>query len=109
MDCKGTALELIINSCRRLGLTVLAYLWQRNQEELLSEMVDSGMNAVLIKVAGIGLNEKHLGRTLGDMQPILLRLVSGSRHTAKEAYRQNPERTNSTERMFAEKAASTRP
>lgn len=39
-------------------------------------MVDAGMEAVLIKVAGIGLTTKHLGKTLAQMQPILVKLVS---------------------------------
>ncbi|KAI0959526.1 hypothetical protein AcW1_004327 [Taiwanofungus camphoratus] len=60
--------------CRRLSLTPLCYLWQRDQAELLSEMIDSGMEAVIIKVAGIGLGLKHLGKTLAEMQPMLVKL-----------------------------------
>ncbi|CAL1700874.1 unnamed protein product [Somion occarium] len=60
--------------CRRLSLTPLCYLWQRDQRELLSEMIQAGLEAVLIKVAGIGLTTKHLGRTLSQMQPTLLKL-----------------------------------
>lgn len=66
---------LIPFRCRRLGLTVLAYLWQRKQDELLQEMIDAGLVAVIIKVAGIGLTEKHLGKTLAEMQPTLVKLV----------------------------------
>ena len=54
---------------------VLAYLWQREQDELLQEMIDAGLVAVILKVAGIGLTEKHLGKTLAEMQPTLLKLV----------------------------------
>ena len=36
--------------CSRLGLTVLAFLWQRDQSELLSEMISAGLEAVLVKV-----------------------------------------------------------
>jgi len=64
------------SSCRRLGLTSLSYLWQRDQGELLQEMVDCEVNAVLIKVAGIGLKPHHLGQSLAQMQPILQSLVS---------------------------------
>ncbi|KAL1755302.1 hypothetical protein FB107DRAFT_275021 [Schizophyllum commune] len=60
--------------CRRLGLTALCYLWQRDQGELLSEMADAGLEAILIKVAGIGLTTKHLGRTLAEMRPTLVKL-----------------------------------
>ena len=67
--------------CRRLGLTVLAYLWQREQDELLQEMIDAGLVAVVIKVAGIGLTEKHLGKTLAEMQSTLLKLVRFLRPT----------------------------
>jgi diphthine-ammonia ligase len=56
-------------------MTPLSYLWQRDQRELLSEMIDAGMHAILIKVAGIGLTSKHLGKSLADMQPTLLKLV----------------------------------
>ncbi|KAG1058098.1 hypothetical protein G6F46_002240 [Rhizopus delemar] len=62
------------NVCDRLGLTSLAYLWERNQKELLAEMADSGVNAILIKVAAMGLGEKDLGRTIGEMYPKLLQL-----------------------------------
>ncbi|CAO3567740.1 unnamed protein product [Mortierella alpina] len=55
------------NVCGRLGLVTLAYLWQRDQEELLHEMAQAGVNAVLIKIAAIGLKKQHLGRSIGDM------------------------------------------
>lgn len=38
-------------------------------------MVDAGLEAILIKVAGVGLTTKHLGQSLGQMQPTLLKLV----------------------------------
>jgi diphthine-ammonia ligase len=74
------------NVCTRLGLTCLAYLWQRDQKELLSEMIEAGLTAVFIKVAAIGtefiilkltlgLKSVHLGKTLGELQPTLLKLV----------------------------------
>lgn len=60
------------NVCQRLGLTCLAYLWRRDQAELLDEMIRCDVTAVLIKVASLGLNpKKHLGRTLAEMQPEL--------------------------------------
>lgn len=60
--------------CQRLGLTSLAYLWRRDQEELLKEMIDSQLTAVLIKVASLGLEPKHLGRTLSEMHPYLQKM-----------------------------------
>ena len=72
---------LILFRCRRLGLTVLAYLWQREQDELLQEMIDAGLVAVIIKVAGVGLTEKHLGKTLAEMQPTLVKLVRDLHYT----------------------------
>jgi diphthine-ammonia ligase len=47
--------SFVICSCTRLGLISLSYLWRRDQSELLQEMVDSRMVAVLIKVAALGL------------------------------------------------------
>ncbi|EPT03708.1 hypothetical protein FOMPIDRAFT_49117 [Fomitopsis schrenkii] len=48
---------------------------KRDQAELLSEMIAAGMDAIIIKVAGIGLKVTHLGKTLADMQPTLRKLV----------------------------------
>ncbi|KAI5949946.1 hypothetical protein KGF57_004456 [Candida theae] len=62
------------NVCDRLGLTSLAYLWQRNQNDLMLEMCESGLDARLIKVAAIGLNAKHLGKALQEVYPHLLKL-----------------------------------
>ncbi|XP_068437285.1 diphthine--ammonia ligase isoform X2 [Clinocottus analis] len=63
------------NVCLRLGLQPLAYLWRRDQESLLSEMISSDLHAVLIKVAALGLDpEKHLGKPLADMEPHLKQL-----------------------------------
>jgi diphthamide synthase (EF-2-diphthine--ammonia ligase) len=61
--------------CDRLGLKSLAYLWERNQKELLAEMVDAGVHAILIKVAAMGLKASHLGKTIGQMYPELCALV----------------------------------
>ncbi|NXB49660.1 DPH6 ligase, partial [Leucopsar rothschildi] len=61
--------------CRRLNLQPLAYLWHYNQEILLKEMISSNIQAIIIKVAAFGLDpDKHLGKTLGEMEPILLEL-----------------------------------
>lgn len=63
------------DSCQRLSLTPLCYLWQRDQRELMSEMIAAGVEAILIKVAGIGLLERHLGKTLAQMEPTFHKLV----------------------------------
>ncbi|GAA5858607.1 hypothetical protein JCM8547_001388 [Rhodosporidiobolus lusitaniae] len=60
--------------CSRLGLTPIAFLWERNQKELLVEMVEAGMESLLVKVAGAGLQVDHLGKSLAEMQPTLHRL-----------------------------------
>ncbi|GAA5821636.1 hypothetical protein JCM10212_000020 [Sporobolomyces blumeae] len=82
-DVEGVACGAILSNyqrvrvehvCTRLALTPIAYLWQRNQRDLLHEMVVSGQESVLVKVAGAGLGVEHLGRTLGQMEPILHRL-----------------------------------
>ncbi|TFY65643.1 hypothetical protein EVG20_g5452 [Dentipellis fragilis] len=82
-DVQGVSVGAILSSyqrvrvehvCRRLSLTPLCYLWQRDQAELLSEMIAAGMDAILIKVAGIGLTSDHLGKSLAQMQPTLTKL-----------------------------------
>ena len=32
----------------------MAFLWRRNQEELLKEMITAGVEAIIIKVAALG-------------------------------------------------------
>mmetsp|Transcript_24646 Transcript_24646/g.36297 ORF Transcript_24646/g.36297 Transcript_24646/m.36297 type:complete len:769 (-) Transcript_24646:20-2326(-) len=83
-DIRGVSCGTIVSSyqryrvenvCQRLGLTPLTYLWQRDREDLLTEMIDSGVNAVLVKVAGAGLDpDKHLGKSLSALLPTLHRL-----------------------------------
>ena len=60
--------------CARLGLASLAYLWQREQAPLLEEMVGAGVSAVLVKVASLGLNASHLGRTISELRPTFHKL-----------------------------------
>lgn len=62
------------NVCGRLGLTSLAYLWQRDQLELMTEMSNSGLDARLIKVAAIGLTALDLGKSITQMLPKLVKL-----------------------------------
>ncbi|CCE72743.1 Piso0_000337 [Millerozyma farinosa CBS 7064] len=64
------------NVASRLGLISLAYLWQRDQLELMGEMCASGMDARIIKVAAVGLNETHLGKSLTELFPLLIKLNS---------------------------------
>ncbi|XP_058018154.1 diphthine--ammonia ligase isoform X4 [Ahaetulla prasina] len=63
------------NVCKRLALQPLAYLWRQNQDTLLREIISLKVQAIIIKVAAIGLDpDKHLGKTLDEMEPYLLKL-----------------------------------
>ncbi|XP_033221259.1 diphthine--ammonia ligase isoform X2 [Belonocnema kinseyi] len=62
------------NVCSRLGLISLSYLWQRNQEDLYREMLECSVNAVIIKVAALGLESKHLGKSLFEMHSHLIKM-----------------------------------
>ena len=73
---KAKILMIDLFRCSRLGLVSLAYLWRRDQGDLLQEMIDSGVEAVVIKVAALGLDPtKHLGMRLVEIQPHLLKMV----------------------------------
>ena len=53
----------------------MQYLWQRDRESLLNEMLENGLHAVLLKVSGGGLDpEKHVGKDLHTMKPTFHRL-----------------------------------
>ncbi len=54
----GVTYCMYVCRCGRLGLVSLAYLWQRDQEELLKEMIDCGLEAIIIKVAAMGKTEQ---------------------------------------------------
>lgn len=63
------------NVCSRLGLISLAYLWRRDQAELLQEMIDYNIDAIIIKVAALGLDpSKHLGLKISEIQPHLTKM-----------------------------------
>ncbi|KAL1455280.1 hypothetical protein WDU94_009385 [Cyamophila willieti] len=63
------------NVCSRLGIIALAYLWRRDQEELLQEMIDSNIKAIVVKVAALGLHpHKHLGLTIAEIKSHLVRM-----------------------------------
>ena len=60
--------------CARLSLVSFAYLWNRDQIDLLAEMAESGIDSILIKISGIGLTiEKHLGGNLKHVTPDLIK------------------------------------
>ena len=70
--------------CSRLGLVVLSYLWQRDQRELMTEMCSMSkhssepaaqkMDARIIKTAAVGLDDRHLAKSLPEMFPVLQKL-----------------------------------
>jgi hypothetical protein len=117
LGCSLTRLARSLScSCARLGLTSLGYLWRRDQEELLEEMIDSGIEAIIVKVASIGLQpRKHLGRTITDLQMEFLQLVWCVRSaTLLSTLASNPTvrfttfSKRSTSSTCAERAANTR-
>ncbi|KAJ9126479.1 hypothetical protein QFC24_002222 [Naganishia onofrii] len=84
-DLQGVSTGAILSTYQRtriehvasrpsLGLTCLCYLWQRPEAELVDEMLGSGLRAVIMKVAGLGLKVEDVGKELGAMRPKLARL-----------------------------------
>ena len=62
------------NICGRLNLESLAYLWEMDQPTLLSQMIEKGMDSILIKVCVIGLDKIDLMKSLKEMQKKLMKL-----------------------------------
>eukprot|EP00740_Mantoniella_antarctica_P002777 CAMPEP_0181365862 /NCGR_PEP_ID=MMETSP1106-20121128/10341_1 /TAXON_ID=81844 /ORGANISM="Mantoniella antarctica, Strain SL-175" /LENGTH=654 /DNA_ID=CAMNT_0023481061 /DNA_START=513 /DNA_END=2474 /DNA_ORIENTATION=+ len=61
--------------CADLGLVSLAYLWRQPQGLMLETLCAAGVDAILIKVAAMGLVPgRHLGRSLAEMRPTLYRI-----------------------------------
>ena len=55
-------------------MTSLAYLWHREQTQLLQEMIEYPLHAIIVKVASYGLKAAHLGRTITELQPHFLKM-----------------------------------
>lgn len=62
------------NVASRLKLTSLAYLWKRDQTEVMQQMIDHSIDARLIKVASQGLNASHINQSIKQMLPTLVQL-----------------------------------
>lgn len=62
------------NLCERLGLVSLAYLWMREQRQLLLDMVNDGMESIIIKTCTMGLGKDDLMKTIKELQPKLFDL-----------------------------------
>ncbi|PAV90568.1 hypothetical protein WR25_13248 [Diploscapter pachys] len=82
-NLKGVSAGAILSSyqkkrvedvCSRLNLIPVCYLWERDQKELLNEMIENQIEAIIIKVASIGLKECHLGMTIREIAPIVFDL-----------------------------------
>ena len=71
-----------------MGLVSLSYLWRRDQAELFDEMIDSKVEAILIKVATLGLDGKHLGLSLSQVRDHLHKMVNI--YPAQRNQRPNP-------------------
>ncbi|KCV67989.1 hypothetical protein H696_05455 [Fonticula alba] len=78
--CSGAILSdyqrlRVENVCRRLDLVPLAPLWALPQAALVPRMIAAPLDAVLVKVAAMGLvPRRHLGMTLSAIWPTLMRL-----------------------------------
>lgn len=71
-------------------------------------MIQAGVSAIIIKVAGIGLTTKHLGKTLAEMQTTLERLVRKVITTLECANMAYRARMIFTTHTYVEKVASTK-
>ncbi|KNC47982.1 ATP-binding domain-containing protein 4 [Thecamonas trahens ATCC 50062] len=71
-DYQRTRVEHVASS---LGLASFAYLWHRSQDLLLDAMIESGIDAILVKIAAMGLAvDRHLGAHLADIRDHLFSL-----------------------------------
>ena len=62
------------NLCGRLELKSLAPIWKLDFKPLLKNMINSGIHAILARVCSYGLKEKHLGKTLKELNEYLEKL-----------------------------------
>jgi diphthine-ammonia ligase len=74
--CSGAILSnyqknRVENVCNRLNLVSFAPLWKRNQEELLLEMIQYGIDAIIIKTASSAIGKECLGMRLDQIMQYL--------------------------------------
>ncbi|KHN76410.1 Diphthine--ammonia ligase [Toxocara canis] len=79
-DVGGVSVGAILSSyqkvrvesvCKRLCMRPLCYLWEADQAKLLDEMIEARLHAIIVKVAALGLNEKHIGKSLAEVRDYL--------------------------------------
>lgn len=70
-------------------------------------MISAGMESILIKVAGIGLSIKHLGKTLREMQSTLVKLVN-MLFVFSTTFLKRRTRMRCMDPTYAEKVANTK-
>lgn len=51
----------------RLGLQSLAYLWMIEQGQLLKDMIRDRMDARIVKICSMGLNDSMLGKNIAQL------------------------------------------
>ena len=75
----------------------------------MDEMIGSGLRAVLMKVAGIGLRVEDVGKELAVMRPRLAKLVSIRLPLTLNPAEERVRRRKCTTLMWQERAANTKP
>lgn len=58
--------DRLLNVCSRIELIPLCPLWDRDGLEIMQEIIDSGLKAIIVKTACAGLDERHLGHPIDD-------------------------------------------
>ncbi|TBU07335.1 diphthine--ammonia ligase [Hamiltosporidium magnivora] len=59
------------NICQRLDLISLSPLWNLDQKNLLNEMIENGMKAVIVKVATPALKKECINMEISGIQNVL--------------------------------------
>ena len=62
--------------CKELGLEFIAPLWMRDPSQLLDEIISSGIAAMIVGVAAMGLGRELLGKIINQELIILLHSLS---------------------------------
>ncbi|MEM1655713.1 MAG: diphthine--ammonia ligase [Nitrososphaerota archaeon] len=72
----GSQHELFQRLCKELGLEFIAPLWMRDPSQLLDEIISSGIAAMIVGVAAMGLGRELLGKIIDQELIILLHSLS---------------------------------
>ncbi|MCL2712633.1 MAG: diphthine--ammonia ligase [Methanomassiliicoccaceae archaeon] len=85
LDIKGVVTGAVLSDyqwermnivCDELDIVCIAPLWRKDQDDVMHELIDSGISSIIVGVYADGLDDKWLGKNISDPYDDLKRVAS---------------------------------